>query len=97
MQADEEMLLLEGIDSFGLGNWSAVSKNVGSKTAAECRDHYFEIFVRQGSALRIFLYTSSTGCEKSQAHCPLKAPCNIFTVILPERMLNQPCPWLQVI
>ena len=47
MQADEEMLLLEGIDSYGLGNWSAVSKNVGSKTAAECRDHYFEIYVRQ--------------------------------------------------
>ena len=46
MQADEEMLLLEGIDNFGLGNWAAVSKNVGSKTAAECKHHYFEIYVR---------------------------------------------------
>ena len=45
-QADEEMLLLEGIDNNGLGNWAAVSKYVGSKTAAECKEHYFEIYTR---------------------------------------------------
>lgn len=40
------MLLLEGIDNHGLGNWSAVGKCVSTKTAAECKEHYFDIYIR---------------------------------------------------
>ena len=29
--ADEELLLLEGIDMYGIGNWQAVSEHVGEK------------------------------------------------------------------
>ncbi|GFH28208.1 uncharacterized protein HaLaN_26661 [Haematococcus lacustris] len=36
--ADEEQLLLEGIDQFGLGNWAAVAESMGSsKTAQQCK------------------------------------------------------------
>lgn len=45
-QADEEMLLLEGIDTHGMGNWEAVSALVSTKTAAECKLHYMEVYVR---------------------------------------------------
>jgi transcriptional adapter 2-alpha len=30
--ADEEQLLLEGIDMYGIGNWQAVSEHVGEKS-----------------------------------------------------------------
>ncbi|GFH06477.1 uncharacterized protein HaLaN_01118, partial [Haematococcus lacustris] len=36
--ADEEQLLLEGIDQFGLGNWASVAESMGSsKTAQQCK------------------------------------------------------------
>lgn len=41
--ADEELLLLEGIEMFGVCNWSSVAEHVGSKTADECQDHYFAV------------------------------------------------------
>eukprot|EP01113_Clastostelium_recurvatum_P029973 TRINITY_DN3631_c0_g1_i3.p1 TRINITY_DN3631_c0_g1~~TRINITY_DN3631_c0_g1_i3.p1 ORF type:complete len:584 (+),score=187.76 TRINITY_DN3631_c0_g1_i3:68-1819(+) len=43
--ADEELLLLEAIDMYGLGNWSDISEHVGSKSSADCRDHYFGIYI----------------------------------------------------
>lgn len=33
--ADEELLLLEGIELYGLGNWQDVSDHVASKTKQE--------------------------------------------------------------
>ena len=42
--ADEEMLLLEGVESFGLGNWVKVAEHVG-KHADDCRAHYFSVYV----------------------------------------------------
>ncbi|KAL6762489.1 hypothetical protein V8C86DRAFT_639327 [Haematococcus lacustris] len=44
--ADEEQLLLEGIDQFGLGNWAAVAESMGSsKTAQQCKLHYFATYI----------------------------------------------------
>ncbi|KAJ9529405.1 hypothetical protein QJQ45_013733 [Haematococcus lacustris] len=45
-QADEEQLLLEGIDQFGLGNWASVAESMGSsKTAQQCKLHYFATYI----------------------------------------------------
>ncbi|KAK9807904.1 hypothetical protein WJX72_012486 [[Myrmecia] bisecta] len=44
--ADEEMLLLEAIDMYGLGNWTAVSEHVGTKEELECKRHYLQIYVQ---------------------------------------------------
>ncbi|XP_019054856.1 PREDICTED: transcriptional adapter ADA2-like isoform X2 [Nelumbo nucifera] len=38
--ADEEILLLEGIEMYGLGNWAEVAEHVGTKNKAQCIDHY---------------------------------------------------------
>ncbi|GER56332.1 transcriptional adapter ADA2 [Striga asiatica] len=38
--ADEEMLLLEGIEMYGMGNWAEVAEHVGTKTKDACIEHY---------------------------------------------------------
>ncbi|GJP84318.1 hypothetical protein CLOP_g14378 [Closterium sp. NIES-67] len=38
--ADEEMLLLEALEMYGMGNWAEVAEHVGSKSKAQCHDHY---------------------------------------------------------
>ncbi|KAL6544689.1 hypothetical protein OROMI_023551 [Orobanche minor] len=38
--ADEEMLLLEGIEMYGMGNWAEVAEHVGTKTKDVCVEHY---------------------------------------------------------
>ncbi|XP_077247845.1 serine/threonine-protein kinase ATR-like [Tasmannia lanceolata] len=35
-----EILLLEGIEMYGLGNWTEVAEHVGTKNKAQCIDHY---------------------------------------------------------
>ncbi|CAN6701817.1 unnamed protein product [Malus baccata var. baccata] len=42
---DEEMLLLEGIEMYGFGNWTEVSEHVGTKTRQQCIDHYKAIYM----------------------------------------------------
>lgn len=42
--ADQEMLLLEAVELYGLGNWSRVSEHVG-RPAKNCREHYFAVYV----------------------------------------------------
>lgn len=44
-EAEEELLLLEAIAKYGLGNWEDVADHVGTKTLAECRDHYFAAYI----------------------------------------------------
>ncbi|XP_051135733.1 transcriptional adapter ADA2-like isoform X3 [Andrographis paniculata] len=43
--ADEEMLLLEGIEMYGLGNWNEVAEHVGTKSKSQCIDHYNKIYM----------------------------------------------------
>ncbi|XP_010551960.1 PREDICTED: transcriptional adapter ADA2a isoform X3 [Tarenaya hassleriana] len=43
--ADEELLLLEAISTYGFGNWQEIADNVGSKTKSECSDHYHSAYM----------------------------------------------------
>ncbi|KAM7492414.1 hypothetical protein LguiA_035335 [Lonicera macranthoides] len=43
--ADEEILLLEGIEMYGLGNWTEVAEHVGTKSKSQCIDHYNTIYM----------------------------------------------------
>ncbi|KAJ7514548.1 hypothetical protein O6H91_23G049200 [Diphasiastrum complanatum] len=43
--ADEEILLLEGVEMYGLGNWAEVAEHVGTKTKAQCYEHYMTAFM----------------------------------------------------
>ncbi|XP_021676501.2 transcriptional adapter ADA2b isoform X2 [Hevea brasiliensis] len=43
--ADDEILLLEGIEMYGLGNWAEVAEHVGTKSKELCIEHYTNIYM----------------------------------------------------
>lgn len=43
--AAEEIQLLEAVQEYGLGNWSAISAKMRVKSAEECESHYFRCYV----------------------------------------------------
>ncbi|KAI7838949.1 hypothetical protein COHA_007308 [Chlorella ohadii] len=48
-RADEELLLLEGIEIYGLGNWPKVSEHVG-KSLEEVRGHFLATYIEHDNA-----------------------------------------------
>ncbi|EFA83055.1 myb domain-containing protein [Heterostelium album PN500] len=48
--ADEELLLLEAVEMFGMGNWNEVSENVGHKSPMECKSHYFTYYLNTSTS-----------------------------------------------
>ncbi|KAL0915502.1 hypothetical protein M5K25_015925 [Dendrobium thyrsiflorum] len=47
--ADEEILLLEGIEMYGLGNWAEVAEHVGTKNKEQCINHYTALYMNSPS------------------------------------------------
>lgn len=47
--ADEELLLLEAVEIYGLGNWTEVAEHVGTKTKLQCHAHYFDTYVNSAT------------------------------------------------
>lgn len=43
--ADEELLLVQGCETFGLGNWQDIADHIGNRSRDEVKDHYFEIYL----------------------------------------------------
>ncbi|TIB87880.1 hypothetical protein E3Q19_03499 [Wallemia mellicola] len=43
--ADEELLLLEGCQLYGLGNWLDVSGHIGSRSKEEVAEHYHSVYL----------------------------------------------------
>ncbi|XP_050213556.1 transcriptional adapter ADA2 isoform X2 [Mercurialis annua] len=43
--ADDETLLLEGIEMYGLGNWTEVAEHVGTKSKEMCIEHYTNVYM----------------------------------------------------
>ena len=46
---EEDLLLLEAIEMFGLGNWKTVAEHVGSKADKECMEHYSNYYLKSPS------------------------------------------------
>lgn len=44
--ADEELLLIEGAEMYGLGNWEDIAEYVGARTREECEEHYNAIYIK---------------------------------------------------
>ncbi|XP_059440348.1 transcriptional adapter ADA2b-like [Corylus avellana] len=42
--ADDEILLLEGTEMYGLGNWAEVAEHVGTKSKEQCIEHYTNVY-----------------------------------------------------
>ena len=48
--ADEELLLLEGAEVYGLGSWADIADHIGGyRTKEEVRDHYIETYVKSAN------------------------------------------------
>ncbi|KAF4621190.1 hypothetical protein D9613_000260 [Agrocybe pediades] len=43
--ADEELLLLTGITSHGIGNWKKIAEHVGTRTKEEVEEHYRKVYI----------------------------------------------------
>ncbi|KAJ4847690.1 Transcriptional adapter ada2 [Turnera subulata] len=43
--ADDEILLLEGIEMYGLGNWAEVAEHVGTKNKEKCIEHFRSVYM----------------------------------------------------
>lgn len=43
--ADEELLLIQGCETYGLGNWQDISDHIGHRTKEEVALHYNEIYL----------------------------------------------------
>ncbi|ORY83631.1 hypothetical protein BCR37DRAFT_378598 [Protomyces lactucae-debilis] len=44
---DEELLLLQGSEKYGLGNWADVAEHIGNRrTKEECDAHYLETYIK---------------------------------------------------
>lgn len=43
--ADEELLLIDGAQIYGLGNWADIADHIGNRTKEEVHDHYIKVFV----------------------------------------------------
>ena len=69
LQADEELLLLEGVDMAGLGNWAAVAEHVGTKGQDACRQHYYDIYINCQSFPEPMPAPSMASIDKLQV-CP---------------------------
>ncbi|KAJ1889869.1 Transcriptional adapter ada2 [Kickxella alabastrina] len=47
--ADEELLLIDGLRQFGMGNWKDAAEHVGTRTKEECEQHYMDVYVASDS------------------------------------------------
>ena len=49
--ADEELLLIDGCQTYGLGNWADIADHIGNRSKEEVQEHYIKVYVegRDGS------------------------------------------------
>ncbi|KAJ2778616.1 Transcriptional adapter ada2 [Coemansia javaensis] len=42
--AEEELMLIDNLRQFGMGNWKEVAEHSGTRTREECEQHYLEVY-----------------------------------------------------
>jgi transcriptional adapter 2-alpha len=43
--AHEELMLLQALDLYGLGNWVEVAMHVGTQSKTKCEEHYYQYYI----------------------------------------------------
>jgi transcriptional adapter 2-alpha len=43
--AHEELMLLQALDLYGLGNWVEVAMHVGTQSKSKCEEHYYQYYI----------------------------------------------------
>ncbi|CAI5756401.1 unnamed protein product [Candida verbasci] len=51
--ADEELLLIQGCETFGLGNWADIADHIGNRSKDEVAKHYYDIYLGKDYPLPI--------------------------------------------
>jgi transcriptional adapter 2-alpha len=64
--ADEELLLIEGAEMYGLGNWADMADHVGGRTKEDCEEHYMKTYVQSDA----YPLPVSSACEGLHALTP---------------------------
>ncbi|PPQ66469.1 hypothetical protein CVT24_007043, partial [Panaeolus cyanescens] len=47
--ADEELLLLTGITTHGIGNWKKIAEHIGTRTKEEVEQHYRKVYIESAN------------------------------------------------
>ena len=50
--AADELLLLDAISAYGVGDWESVAAHLGTKSAQVCADHYLKVYVCGADGVR---------------------------------------------
>jgi transcriptional adapter 2-alpha len=77
-QADEELLLLEAVEMYGLGNWAAVAEHVGTQGEPECRAHYYAVYIDVPSFPEPQPLPSMRDVNRAQARARAPTHCRHF-------------------
>lgn len=64
----EEESLQDAVEQFGFGNWEDVSTHVKTKTAEECREHYFTFYIHGNIGKATFAPEGKTPVSKVIDH-----------------------------
>ena len=48
--SNEELLLLSGVQKFGIGNWNTIAEYIGTKNALQIQSHYSGIYIENETA-----------------------------------------------
>lgn len=49
--ADEELLLIDGCQLYGLGNWADIADHIGNRTKEEVEEHYISVYIEGRNGL----------------------------------------------
>ena len=91
MQADEELLLLEAVDMFGLGNWAAIGEHVGTKSQEECRAHYNSVYINSPAFPEPTPLPSMANLNRVQVMCAILQMSQSQIIQLCCTFLNKSC------
>lgn len=82
--ADEELLLIDGAQIYGLGNWADIADHIGNRTKEEVEDHYVKIYIEgkdgtpEGDArseeIVNFFLSTRTPAEAKKQQLPIAGP-----------------------
>jgi hypothetical protein len=63
--AYEELLLLQGIEKYGMDNWDGISDHVATKTPHHCRAHYYSFYYTGSKPHQRYPDNSSLLCTRA--------------------------------
>lgn len=94
-RADEELLLIEGCEQFGVGNWKDISEHIGSKEPAACESHYHSVYLNWSGAPNPNpqqIIKAATGVERPAILMPSKVAPVVAKKSKKDSDVHEPTP-----